>query len=59
MGSQFTLAIDQGTTGTTVLVQDVSDPTEPNIIGRCTIDFTQHYPKAGWVSHDLDEIWET
>ncbi len=47
------LAIDQGTTGTTALVigRDCS------VLGRAYSEFTQYYPKPGWVEHDADEIW--
>ncbi|MBI2602903.1 MAG: glycerol kinase GlpK [Deltaproteobacteria bacterium] len=58
MKSTFILAIDQGTTGTTALLVDVSDK-DPNIVGRSTVEFPQHYPQAGWVEHDLDEIWHS
>src|ERR1700689_4514016 len=47
------LAIDQGTTGTTALVVDLSGRT----VGRATTEFPQHFPKPGWVSHDVREIW--
>lgn len=50
---KFVLAIDQGTTGTTVLVIDESI----TVRGRCTVDFPNHYPQPGWVEHDLEEIW--
>jgi glycerol kinase len=48
------LAIDQGTTGTTCLVFDLEG--EP--IGRGYREFTQHFPRPGWVEHDAAEIWE-
>jgi glycerol kinase len=48
------LAIDQGTTGTTALVFD--EQAEP--IGRAYREFTQHFPRPGWVEHDPREIWE-
>jgi glycerol kinase len=48
------LAIDQGTTGTTCLVFD--EQAEP--IGRAYREFTQHFPRPGWVEHDAREIWE-
>ena len=48
------LAIDQGTTGTTCLVFD--EQAEP--IGRSYREFTQHFPRPGWVEHDAREIWE-
>ena len=48
------LAMDQGTTGTTCIVFD--ERAEP--IGRAYREFTQHFPKPGWVEHDAAEIWE-
>jgi glycerol kinase len=48
------LAIDQGTTGSTALVVEV---TSGKTIGRATTEFPQHYPQPGWVSHDATEIW--
>src|SRR3712207_1793757 len=48
------LAIDQGTTGTTCLVFDL----EGQLAGRAYREFTQHFPRPGWVEHDAAEIWE-
>ncbi len=48
------LAIDQGTTGTTCLVFDE----QAELIGRAYREFTQHFPRPGWVEHDAAEIWE-
>jgi glycerol kinase len=48
------LAIDQGTTGTTCLVFD----TEGDPLGRAYREFTQHFPRPGWVEHDAAEIWD-
>src|SRR5919199_6344212 len=48
------LAIDQGTTGTTCLVFDLRG----ELIGRAYREFTQHFPRPGWVEHDAAEIWE-
>jgi glycerol kinase len=48
------LAIDQGTTGSTCLVLD----DHCTVIGRAYSEFTQHYPRPGWVEHDAAEIWE-
>src|SRR5437667_387028 len=47
------VAVDQGTTGTTVLVFD----RQGRVVGRAYSEFTQHYPKPGWVEHDVEEIW--
>jgi glycerol kinase len=49
------LAIDQGTTGTTCIVYDPDSGFEP--IGRSYSEFRQHFPRPGWVEHDLDELW--
>jgi glycerol kinase len=48
------LAIDQGTTGTTCLVLDE----HCTVLGRAYSEFTQHYPRPGWVEHDAAEIWD-
>ncbi len=48
------LAIDQGTTGTTCLVFDE----QAELIGRSYREFTQHFPRPGWVEHDPEEIWQ-
>jgi len=50
---RFVVAIDQGTTGTTVLVLD----RRGRVAGRAYREFTQHFPKPGWVEHDAEEIW--
>jgi glycerol kinase len=46
------LALDQGTTGTTALV--IAD--DGRVLGRGYSEFTQHFPRAGWVEHDAEEI---
>ncbi len=51
---KFMLAIDQGTTGTTVLIFDH----DGGVRGRATSEITQHYPRPGWVEHDAAEIWQ-
>ncbi|MDT8441665.1 MAG: glycerol kinase GlpK [Desulfuromonadales bacterium] len=51
--TDYILAIDQGTTGTTALLVDH----DLNVTGRQTIDFPQHYPRPGWVEHDAEEVW--
>ncbi|HWH11644.1 MAG TPA: glycerol kinase, partial [Solirubrobacteraceae bacterium] len=28
-----------------------------DLLGRAYREFTQHFPKPGWVEHDADEIW--
>jgi glycerol kinase len=51
------LAIDQGTTGTTALLVEVTHGAAGRTVGRATTEFPQHYPQPGWVSHDAREIW--
>ena len=55
MTRRHVLAIDQGTTGTTVLVVNHSG----QIVGRGYSEFPQHYPQPGWVEHDPEDIWGT
>jgi len=49
------LAIDQGTTGTTVLLVDDTGA----VTGRAYREITQSFPRPGWVEHDAEEIWQT
>ena len=49
------LAIDQGTTGSTALILD----RELNLLARANREFPQHFPKPGWVEHDVDDIWRS
>jgi glycerol kinase len=46
------LALDQGTTGSTALLIHQ----EGTVLGRGYREFTQHYPRPGWVEHDAEEI---
>ena len=47
------ISIDQGTTGTTVLVLDEA----LQVRGRGYQEFRQLYPEPGWVEHDPEDIW--
>ena len=49
----FVLAIDQGTTGTTVALVDE----EGQLRASVNNEFPQLYPKPGWVEHRPEEIW--
>ncbi len=49
---ELVVAIDQGTTGTTVLVIDPSG----TIRGRAYGEIRQYFPNPGWVEHDPEEI---
>ena len=53
MKQQYILSIDQGTTGTTVLIINK----DGNIVSRAYSEFSQIYPKNGWVEHDPEEIF--
>ena len=50
------LAIDQGTTSSRAIVFDVGGGDIRAVAQR---EFTQHYPRPGWVEHDAEEIWQT
>ena len=49
------LAVDQGTTGTTVLVVQP----DGSIVGRGYREHPQHFSTPGWVEHDPEAIWRT
>lgn len=48
------LAIDQGTTGTTIRITD----DKGHQIAGAYREFGQIYPQPGWVEHDPQEIWQ-
>src|SRR5690606_25759803 len=52
MKTPAVLAIDQGTTGSTCLVIS----SDGRVLGRAYSEFTQHFPRPGWVEHDALEI---
>lgn len=49
------LAIDQGTTGTTVLAID----SELRVLGKANCEFRQVFPQPGWVEHEGENIWQS
>ena len=53
--ARFVVAIDQGTTGSTVLVVDEA----LNVCARGYCEFPQIYPQPGWVEHDPEQIWRS
>jgi glycerol kinase len=55
MSGKHLLAIDQGTTGSTAIVVTLEGAT----LGKKTVEFPQIFPKAGWVEHDPEEIWNS
>lgn len=52
---QFVMALDAGTTSNRCILFDK----QGNICSVAQKEFTQHFPKPGWVEHDADEIWST
>ncbi|HOX49669.1 MAG TPA: FGGY family carbohydrate kinase, partial [Spirochaetales bacterium] len=52
---RYILALDQGTTSSRAILFNKSGL----IIGVKQIQFTQIFPKPGWVEHDPEEIWST
>jgi len=53
--SQYILALDQGTTSSRAVVFDKQGA----IVSVAQKEFTQIFPKPGWVEHDATEIWST
>lgn len=49
------LAFDQGTTSSRALVFNE----DGTVLSVAQKEFTQHYPKPGWVEHDPFEIWSS
>ena len=52
---KYILSIDAGTTSSRSIIFDK----DGNQIGISQYEFTQIFPKEGWVEHDPLEIWET
>ncbi len=52
---KYIIALDQGTSSSRAVLLDE----EARILGIAQEELTQHYPKAGWVEHDPEEIWQT
>ncbi|MGL4939692.1 glycerol kinase GlpK, partial [Shewanella sp.] len=53
MQKKYVVALDQGTTSSRAIVFDH----DANIVSVSQREFTQWYPKPGWVEHDPMEIW--
>ena len=49
------MALDQGTTSSRAILFDK----QGDIVGVAQQEFTQIYPKPGWVEHDAEEIWSS
>ena len=55
MEKRYIIALDQGTTSSRAIIFD----RDQNIVEIAQKEFTQHYPKPGWVEHDAMEIWSS
>lgn len=53
MEKKYILALDQGTSSSRAIVFDH----DGSICSVAQKEFTQHFPKPGWVEHDPMEIW--
>ena len=53
--STHILALDQGTTSSRSILFDAAG----RIVGIAQREFTQYFPRSGWVEHDASEIWAT
>src|SRR6476659_5893174 len=51
--SRYILALDQGTTSSRAIIFD----RQGQIVALAQKEFSQIFPKPGWVEHDADEIW--
>ena len=52
---KYIIALDQGTTSSRTIIFDK----EQNIVTVAQKEFTQFYPKQGWVEHNPMEIWSS
>lgn len=55
MTKKYVLALDQGTTSSRSILFDETS----NIVAVAQKEFTQIFPKPGWVEHNANEIWST
>ncbi|MCP4765098.1 MAG: glycerol kinase GlpK [Gammaproteobacteria bacterium] len=53
--SQYILSIDQGTTSSRAMLFDENG----HAAFTAQQEFTQHFPRDGWVEHNAEEIWVT
>ena len=52
---KFIISIDQGTTSSRAILFDLKG--KPVFISQT--EFTQYFPRDGWVEHNPEEIWKT
>ena len=55
MAKNYVMALDAGTTSNRAIIFDKNS----QIVGIAQREFTQYFPKPGWVEHDAEEIWST
>ncbi|MGE1062482.1 glycerol kinase GlpK [Megasphaera paucivorans] len=55
MQKKYIMALDAGTTSNRAIIFDQ----DSHIIGVSQKEFTQYFPKPGWVEHDANEILKT
>jgi len=55
MTTKYVMALDAGTTSNRAIIFNQ----ESKIVAVAQKEFTQIFPKAGWVEHDAEEIWGT
>lgn len=55
MEKKYVMALDAGTTSNRAIIFDE----ESHIISVSQKEFTQYFPKLGWVEHDANEILHT
>ena len=53
--SKYLVALDQGTTSSRCIIFDK----QGNSVSAAQMEFTQIFPKPGWVEHDPMEIWSS
>ena len=51
----YIMSLDQGTTSSRCLIFDENG----NVVSMSQKEFTQIFPRPGWVEHDPMEIWQT
>ena len=53
--AKYVMALDSGTTSCRCILFNE----RAEVCSVAQKEFTQHFPKPGWVEHDADEIWST
>ncbi len=52
---KYIIALDQGTTSCRCILFNK----QGTIVSMAQKEYKQYYPKAGWIEHDPNEIWQT